>query len=78
MLVGCPSTDGANAFITRFLAGVERVTQGRAVAVSVSCAMQALAGTESAEEALQLAESQVQNGAAASSTSEPAPETKGA
>jgi GGDEF domain-containing protein len=78
VLVGCHGAEGAEAFINRFLAGVERVTQGRTVAISASCSIQALAGTESAEEALQLAESQARNGSATSPQPKPAPETKDA
>lgn len=56
ILVGCHGLEGAEAFVRRFRAGVERVTQGQAVPVSASCSMLTLAESPSAADALEHAE----------------------
>jgi GGDEF domain-containing protein len=55
ILTGCPLAD-APAFVARFLGALDRVTEGEQDSIEVSCGVQPLAGTSSAEEALGLAE----------------------
>jgi diguanylate cyclase (GGDEF)-like protein len=56
VLVGCKGVDGANAFLARFERALERVMAGRPASTQLSYGIQPLAGTESAREALELAE----------------------
>jgi diguanylate cyclase (GGDEF)-like protein len=56
VLVGCKGVDGALAFLARFERALERVMAGRPTSAELSYGIQALAGTESAREALELAE----------------------
>jgi GGDEF domain-containing protein len=53
ILVGCPVGE-TPAFVARYLGALERVTGGRAP-IDVSCGVQPLAGTASAQDALELA-----------------------
>ena len=53
ILVGCHGIEGAQAFVRRFQAAVNRVTQGRAMPISIVCSMQALADSPSPGEALE-------------------------
>jgi GGDEF domain-containing protein len=55
ILVGCPLRE-TPAFVARYLAALERVTEGERPAIEVSCGIQPLAGTSSPGEALDLAE----------------------
>jgi diguanylate cyclase (GGDEF)-like protein len=55
-LVGCKGVDGALAFLARFERGLERVMAGRPASAQLSYGIQTLADTESAREALELAE----------------------
>ena len=63
-MIGCPHEEGVQALADRFLQALRRVTHGRPVPVSVSHGSAPLAGTESAEEALEQAERAVVGGAA--------------
>jgi GGDEF domain-containing protein len=56
ILVGCHGVEGAEAFLRRFREGVKRVTRARAMPISVSCSLLALADSPSASEALEHAE----------------------
>ena len=56
VLVGCHGIESAEAFLRRFRAAVERVTDGREIPISTFCSTQALAGSGSAHEALLSAE----------------------
>lgn len=56
ILVGCHGLEGADAFVRRLRDGVSRVTQGRAMPISVSCGVLALSDFASAGEALEHAE----------------------
>jgi GGDEF domain-containing protein len=67
ILVGCHGGEGARAFVRRFQAALERVTQGRAVPLSTFYGTQALADSPSAGEALERAERLVRDEAAARS-----------
>ena len=65
ILVGCHGSEGARAFVQRFGAALERVTQGRAMPISTFFGTQALADSPSAGEALDRVERAAQNEAAA-------------
>ena len=56
ILVGCHGLEGAEAFLGRFREGVERVTHGREMPISVSSSILALSDSPSAGEALERAE----------------------
>jgi GGDEF domain-containing protein len=56
ILVGCHGSEGARAFVRRFGAALERVTEGRAMPISIFWGTQALADSPSAAEALEQAE----------------------
>lgn len=56
VLVGCHGIESAEAFLRRFRAAVERVTDGREIPISTFFSTQALAGSGSAHEALLSAE----------------------
>lgn len=73
VLIGCQE-EGAAAFLSRFQAAMGRVSRSRPVAVTLDCALQALAGTASAEVALATAERAVATRAAQA----PAPERQAA
>lgn len=55
-MIGCPDEAGVKALAERFNHSLRRVTHGRPVEVRVTHGASALAGTSSAEEALELAE----------------------
>jgi GGDEF domain-containing protein len=55
ILVGCPVGE-TPAFVARYLGALERVTDGKRPAIEISCGIQPLAGTSSADQALELAE----------------------
>ena len=61
VLVGCKGPDGALAFLGRFERSLERVTAGRPAALQLSYGIQRLAGAESPQEALELAEISAQS-----------------
>ena len=56
VLVGCKGVDGAHAFLARVERALERVMAGRPASAQLAYGIQPLAGTESAREALELAE----------------------
>lgn len=68
ILVGCHGAEGAQAFIRRFQAAIERVTNGRAAPISAFCSMRALAESPSAGEALEHAERIARNTSTAKAT----------
>lgn len=68
ILVGCHGLEGAQAFVRRFRAAVERVTQGRAAPISTFCSLQVLAESPSAGEALEDAERDARDTSAANPT----------